>query len=123
VPVVGLAHGHAAVYGRDAYTRPIEHRSMTSHMIYIKKLRRGTLHRTVTIALGTESNPGYLVFTEDIETKGIVVSGPAPGVKTPHWFCTKEDAFAFAERAVQSSRAEGFVLSESETLTGQTLRH
>jgi hypothetical protein len=83
-------------------------------MNYIRKLRRGTLNRSVKIVSGAESNPGYIVVTEDIETKDKVFLSPAPDVETPKWCRTEEDALTFAEGVVRSSLAEGFVLLESE---------
>ena len=82
-------------------------------MINIQKLRRGTLNRSVAIVMGAESNPGYIVITEDTETKD-AFSSPSPHFQSPQWYRTKEDAFAGAEGIVKSSLAEGFILLEFE---------
>jgi len=60
--------------------------------------------------MGPESNPGFNVIVEDVTNTGGVISGSPAGAYTPQWHRRKEDAIASAQRVVEASTHDGFVV-------------
>jgi hypothetical protein len=83
-------------------------------MNYERRLRKTepqkTVTRTITIHLGPDEHPGYVITVSDVTIIGDEMESRSTSHRTKEHTRTWEDAVAFANGVVESSEAQGFAL-------------
>ena len=69
-----------------------------------------TVTRTVTIHIGPDDRPSFVITTSDVTIIGDVMESRSASHRTKEHKRTWEDAVAFANGVVESSEAQGFTL-------------